>query len=103
MALLLIGRSVIAHGCLESAGTAMEQPWGKLSFIIVDSKFRSMGYGRQMVQQLCEVAKSVNMSGIIIQCKMDLVEFYKKIGFQFWRISSEVDEESSMAWMRLEF
>ena len=49
--------------------------------VAVDLQFQKTGVSRQLLTQFCERAKMLEKHAILLLCKNDLVELYRKFGF----------------------
>lgn len=51
--------------------------------IVIDSKYRGLGYGNTLLDLLIDKCKDKDCYKIILNCKEELIEFYQKCGFNF--------------------
>ena len=55
---------------------------GHLEDVIIDEKYRSIGLGKFIICKMVNIAKERGCYKLIGDCKPELVEFYKKNGFE---------------------
>jgi len=63
---------------------------GHIENIIIDEKYRSCGYGIQLVKELIEICKKEKCYKIILNCDSYLEHFYKKNDFIKNKLSMEL-------------
>ena len=51
--------------------------------VAVDPAFRGRGIARQLIGRLIEVSEEKEKQQIVLLCKDELIEFYKKLGFVY--------------------
>ena len=59
--------------------------FGKVAHIedvVIDMNYRSLGIGKKIINHCVQHAKDKNCYKIILDCSNDLVNYYKKIGFE---------------------
>lgn len=68
---------------------------GKLSMQIEDlathKEFQGQGVGTALIQKLIELARELGCYKVILDCKKELEEFYKKSGFTSHGLSMRLD------------
>lgn len=55
---------------------------GHLEDVVIDEKYRSIGLGKFIICKMINIAKERGCYKLIGDCKSELVEFYKKNGFE---------------------
>lgn len=55
---------------------------GHIEDVVVDEKHRSLGLGKVLVQYATNAAKGFGCYKVILDCKNELVPFYKKCGLE---------------------
>lgn len=55
---------------------------GHLEDVVIDEKYRSIGLGKFIICKMVNIAKEKGCYKLIGDCKPELVEFYKKNGFE---------------------
>ena len=55
---------------------------GHLEDVVIDEKYRSIGLGKFIICKMVNIAKERGCYKLIGDCKPELVEFYKKNGFE---------------------
>ena len=54
---------------------------GHIENILVEEKYRGNGYGKKIVENLLEYARTNKCYRVDLSCEESLVDFYNKIGF----------------------
>ncbi len=54
---------------------------GHIEDIVVDSKYRGKGFGKKLIKYLTNLGIESNCYKLILNCKEENCEFYKKCGF----------------------
>ena len=73
---------IIGHGSLVINSTIRGGKLGYIEDIVVEKKFRHLGYATQIVSNLKKISKEKGCYKIILQTKNHNIEFYKKNKFK---------------------
>ncbi len=71
----ILGTGTLLRQLNLSHGT---RPYGHIENIVVDKKARGKGIGKIIVNHLIEKAEQKNCYKVILNCKKELIPFYKK-------------------------
>ncbi|AUV83335.1 GNAT family N-acetyltransferase [Salinigranum rubrum] len=55
--------------------------------VVVGVPYRGRGLGSKLVEELCAHPELVDVERLVLECRLDLVDFYERFGFQ--RVPSE--------------
>ena len=90
--LLLIARYPDHAGPIAGSGTlaVFRTPTGihaHIEDVVVESRYRGLGIGEELVKQLLGLAKGMELDGVSLTCNPERVEanrLYLKLGFKKW-------------------
>jgi glucosamine-phosphate N-acetyltransferase len=66
-------------------------PVGIIEDVWTHEDYRQKGYGRKLVQELVDFAKTKKCYKVVLDCNDHNVAFYSKIGFKKWQNSMRID------------
>jgi len=77
----VINNKIVAYGSIIIENKIHGSVSGHIEDIIVDSSFRGLGIGENLIYQLVKIGESKKCYRITLFCKENLVHFYGKNGF----------------------
>ena len=82
-----IDNSIIAASTLliEQKFIHKLSKYGRIEDVIVNSSYRSKGYGKKLIKYIVDYCKKNKFYKITLTCKEELIPFYKKNNFEVYQ------------------
>ena len=85
---ILLGSATIL---LEHRFSTTKSIVAHLENVIVDEKYRKMGYGSRLIKNCLEFAKRAGAYKVILNCSEENVRYYEKLGFKAYEVGMRMD------------
>ena len=79
---LIKENKLIGAGSIYKLTKLHNNPVGQIEDVIISEKYRGLGYGKQIIEELCNVGlNKFNCYKIILNCLEKNIKFYEKCNF----------------------
>jgi len=68
--------------------------------VAVDPIFQNKGFAKVMMKNFIEISKKINKEKILLLCKENLVEMYKKMGYK--KVGVSASTHGGAVWYEME-
>ena len=82
-----VDKSIVASSTLliEQKFIHKLSKYGHIEDVIVNSNYRSKGYGKNLIKHIVDYCKKNKFYKITLTCKEELIPFYKKNNFEVYQ------------------